>query len=212
MLIGYGRVATDEQINTLQFAALRRAGCKKIYKETATGRDAGRPELEQCLGRLKDGDTLMVWRLDRLGASLRDLIEIVNRLAARKAGFVSLTERLDTRTAAGRLVFPLFASLTRFERELLRERTGYGLAAARARGRLGGRKPTLSDAQAIEIRSLWAANQLTKAEIASMFGVSVSTIDRVVRPAPVSNSFQAGVTPAFPPAFPPAESGSRARR
>ena len=86
MLIGYGRVATDEQINTLQFAELRRAGCKKIYKETATGRDAGRPELEQCLGRLKDGDTLMVWRLDRLGASLRDLIEIVNRLASQKAG------------------------------------------------------------------------------------------------------------------------------
>ena len=200
MLIGYGRVATDEQINTLQFAELRRAGCKKIYKETATGRDAGRPELDQCLGRLKNGDTLMVWRMDRLGASLRDLTEIVNRLASQKAGFVSLTERFDTRTSAGRLIYPIFASLTQFERELLRERTGYGLAAARARGRLGGRKPTLSDAQAIEIRSLWAANQLTKAEIAAMFGVSVSTIDRVVRPVPVSKSLQAGMTPAFPPA------------
>ena len=199
MLIGYGRVSTDEQINTLQFAALRRAGCKKIYKETATGRDAGRPELEQCLGRLKDGDTLIVWCLDRLGASLRDLIEIVNRLASQKAGFVSITERFDTRTAAGRLVFPLFASLTQFERELLRERTGYGLAAARARGRLGGRKPTLSDAQAIEIRSLWAANQLTKAEIAAMFGVSVSTIDRVVRPAPVRKRLQAVAAPSRPP-------------
>ena len=206
MLIGYGRVATDEQINTLQFAELRRAGCKKIYKETATGRDAGRPELEQCLGRLKDGDTLMVWRLDRLGASLRDLIEIVNRLASQKAGFVSLTERLDTRTAAGRLVFPIFASLTQFERELLRERTGYGLAAARARGRLGGRKPTLSDGQAVKIRSLWAANQLTKADIAARFGVSVSTIDRVVRPAPISKSLQARLTPAFPRA----KSGSKA--
>ena len=178
----------------------RRAGCKKIYKETATGRDAGQPELEQCLGRLKDGDTLMVWRLDRLGASLRDLIEIVNRLATRKAGFVSLTERLDTRTSAGRLVFPLFASLTQFERELLRERTGYGLAAARARGRLGGRKPTLSAAQAIEIRSLWAANQLTKAEIAATFEVSASTIDRIVRPTPIRKRLQAGMTPAFPPA------------
>jgi DNA invertase Pin-like site-specific DNA recombinase len=199
MLIGYGRVATDEQINTLQFAELRRAGCKKIYKETATGRDAGRPELEQCLGRLKDGDTLMVWRLDRLGASLRDLIEIVNVLASQKAGFVSITERFDTRTAAGRLVFPLFASLTQFERELLRERTGYGLAAARARGRLGGRKPTLSDAQATAIRSLWAANQLTKADIAARFGVSVSTIDRVVRPAPISKRLQAAMTPSRPP-------------
>ena len=205
MLIGYGRVSTDEQINALQFAELRRAGCKKIYKETATGRDAGRPELEQCLGRLKDGDTLMVWRLDRLGASLRDLIEIVNRLARQKAGFVSITERLDTRTAAGRLIFPLFASLTQFERELLRERTGYGLAAARARGRLGGRKSTLSAAQAKEIRSLWAANQLTKAEIAATFGVSASTIDRVVRPVPVSKSLQIGMTPAFPPA----KSGSK---
>lgn len=206
MLIGYGRVATDEQINTLQFAALRRAGCKKIYKETATGRGAGRPELEQCLDRLIDGDTLMVWRLDRLGASLRDLIEIVNRLASQKSGFVSITERFDTRTAAGRLIYPLFASLTQFERELLRERTGYGLAAARARGRLGGRKPTLSAAQAKEIRSLWAANQLTKAEIAAMFGVSVSTIDRIVRPAPISKSLQAGLTPAFPRA----KSGSKA--
>ena len=206
MLIGYGRVATDEQINTLQFAELRRAGCKKIYKETATGRDAGRPELEQCLDRLKDGDTLMVWRLDRLGSSLRDLIEIVNRLASQKSGFVSLTERFDTRTAAGRLVFPVFASLTQFERELLRERTGYGLAAARARGRLGGRQPTLSAAQAIEIRSIWAANRLTKAEIAAMFGVSVSTIDRIVRPAPISKSLQAGMTPVFPRA----KSGSKA--
>ncbi len=208
MLIGYGRVATDEQINTLQFVELRRAGCKKIYKETATGRDAGRPELDQCLGRLKDGDTLVVWRLDRLGASLRDLIEIVNRLARQKASFVSLTERLDTRTSASRLVFPLFASLTQFERELLRERTGYGLAAARARGRLGGRKPTLSDAQAVEIRSLWAENRLTKAEIAATFGVSASTIDRIVRPAPISKSLQAGLTPAFPRA----KSGSKAAR
>ena len=199
MLIGYGRVATDEQINTLQFAELRQAGCKKIYKETATGRNAGRPELEQCLGRLKDGDTLIVWRLDRLGASLRDLIEIVNGLATRQAGFVSLTERLDTRTSAGRLVFPVFASLTQFERELLRERTGYGLAAARARGRLGGRKPTLSDEQAIEIRLLWAANQLTKAEIAAMFGVSVSTIDRVVRPTPIRKRLQAVAAPLRPP-------------
>ena len=199
MLIGYGRVATDEQINTLQFAELRRAGCKKIYKETATRRDAGRPELDQCLGRLKDGDTLMVWRLDRLGASLRDLIEIVTRLATQKAGLVSITERFDTRTAAGRLVFPLFASLTQFERELLRERTGYGLAAARARGRLGGRKPTLSAAQAIEIRSLWAANQLTKADIAARFGVSVSTIDRIVRPTPIRKRLQAVAAPSRPP-------------
>ena len=208
MLIGYGRVSTDEQINTLQFAELRRAGCKKMYKETATGRDAGRPELEQCLERLKDGDTLMVWRLDRLGASLRDLIEIVNRLATRQAWFVSLTERLDTRTAAGRLIFPIFASFTQFERELLRERTGYGLAAARARGRLGGRKPTLSDAQAAKIRSLWAANELTKAEIAATFGVSVSTIDRIVRPTPIGKRLLAGVTQSIPPA----KSGSKEGR
>ncbi len=164
MLIGYGRVETDEQINTLQFAELRRAGCKKIYKETATGRDAGRPELEQCLGRLKDCDTLIVWR-----------------------GPVCLVDRSagHTRTAAGRLIFPFFASFTHFERELLRERTGYGLAAARARGRLGGRKPTLSDAQAVEVRSLWAANKLTKIQIAALSEVSSSTIDRIVRRTPI---------------------------
>src|ERR1700734_1672288 len=145
MVIGYARVSTDEQTNAAQLSALRKAGCKRIYEEKESGRDADRPELKQCLHRLDKGDTLMVWRLDRLGRSLRDLLEIVSGLEKRKVNFVSLTERFDTSTAAGRLIFHFFASLTQFERELIRERTKAGLAAARARGRLGGRKRKLDD-------------------------------------------------------------------
>ena len=141
-----------------------------------------RPELERCLNHLEPGDTLTVWRLDRLGRSLRDLIEIIGRLEKSGVNFTSLKERFDTSTAAGRLIFHVFASLTQFERELIRERTMLGLTEARARGRVGGRKKTLSPQQVRAVKTLWASHDHTKQGIAGQFGVSISTIDRIVRP------------------------------
>jgi DNA invertase Pin-like site-specific DNA recombinase len=185
MVIGYARVSTDDQTNAAQLVELKKAGCKRIYEEKISGRNVDRPELTRCLDRLDEGDTLIVWRLDRLGRSLTDLLEIVTTLQRRKVTFVSLKEKFDTSNAAGRLVFHVFASLAEFERELIRERTMAGLAAAKARGRLGGRKPKLAKDQMNKIRSLWDGNQYSKQELGTMFSVSKSTIDRIVRPAPI---------------------------
>ncbi|WP_245632438.1 recombinase family protein [Edaphobacter aggregans] len=185
MVIGYARVSTDDQTNAAQLAELKKAGCKRIYEEKMSGRNVDRPELTRCLDRLDEGDILIVWRLDRLGRSLTDLLEIVTTLQRRKVAFVSLKEKFDTSNASGRLVFHVFASLAEFERELIRERTMAGLAAAKARGRLGGRKPKLAKEQMNKIRSLWDSNQYSKHELGTMFSVSKSTIDRIVRPAPV---------------------------
>jgi len=183
MLIGYARVSSDDQTNAAQLAELKKAGCKRIFEEKVSGRSKERPELHRCLDRLDEGDTLIVWRLDRLGRSLSDLLEIVTDLQHRKIAFVSLKEKFDTSNASGRSIFHVFASLAQFERELIRERTMAGLAAAKARGRLGGRTPKLGDADAVEIRALWAKNELSKDRIGNMFGVSKSTVDRIVRPA-----------------------------
>lgn len=182
MIVGYARVSTDDQSTAPQIPALRAAGCKKIYEEAVSGRTMDRPELERCLNHLATGDTLTVWRLDRLGRSLRDLIEIIGRLEKNGVNFVSLKENFDTSTAAGRLVFHVFASLTQFERELIRERTMLGLTEARARGRVGGRKRKMSSQQIRAIKTLWSSHDHTKQGIADQFHVSVSTIDRIVRP------------------------------
>jgi DNA invertase Pin-like site-specific DNA recombinase len=185
MVIGYARVSTDEQINEAQLRELRKAGCKRIYQEKVSGKTADRPELTKCLDRLDEGDTLVVWRLDRLGRSMKDLLEIVSGLESRKVIFVSLKERFDTGTAAGRLIFHFFAALTQFQRELILENTLSGLAAARARGRRGGRKRILDSGQIAAIVTLWDSNKHTKAEIGARFGVSKSTVDRIVRPHPI---------------------------
>jgi DNA invertase Pin-like site-specific DNA recombinase len=185
MVIGYARVSTDDQTNAVQLAELKKAGCKKIYEEKISGRNVDRPELTRCLNRLDEGDTLIVWRLDRLGRSLTDLLEIVTTVQRRRVAFVSLKEKFDTSHAAGRWIFHVFASLAEFERELIRERTMAGLSAARARGRLGGRKPKLAKDQMNKVRSLWDGNQYSKHELGTMFSVSKSTIDRIVRPEPV---------------------------
>jgi DNA invertase Pin-like site-specific DNA recombinase len=185
MVIGYARVSTDDQTNAAQLAELKKAGCKRIFEEKISGRNEDRPELTRCLDRLDEGDTLVVWRLDRLGRSLADLSEIVNTLQQRKVTFVSLKEQFDTSHAAGRLIFHVFASLAEFERELIRERTMAGLSAAKARGRLGGRRPKLAKDQMNKIRSLWDSNQYSKHELGTMFSVSKPTIDRIVRPEPV---------------------------
>ena len=133
MVIGYARVSTEQQETEAQLPELRKAGCRRIYEETMGGGTMDRPELEKCLERLEKGDTLVVWRLDRLGRSIRDLLQIVDRLDKSGINFISLKERFDTSTAAGRLVFHFFAARTQFEKELIRERTMAGLSSARAR-------------------------------------------------------------------------------
>jgi len=147
--IGYARVSTDDQLLGLQIDALKAAGCVRIYQELASGKQADRPELAQALKALRRGDTLVVWRLDRLGRSLPHLVESVTAIEVLGASFESLTEKIETGSATGRLVFHLFAALAEFERNLISERTKEGLKAARKRGHRGGRKPAL-DAKAAE--------------------------------------------------------------
>jgi DNA invertase Pin-like site-specific DNA recombinase len=141
MLIGYARVSTHEQILDLQLDALKKAGCDpdKTYTDKISSRKAERPRLQQALDQLREGDTFVVWRLDRLGRSLQELINLVNIIHAKGAGFQSLTEHMGTNTPGGKLVFHFFAALAEFERDIIQERTKAGLAAARARGRKGGR-------------------------------------------------------------------------
>src|SRR5512135_3879194 len=138
MLVGYARVSTADQTLTLQHDALTQAGCERTFTDTAAGSQAVRPGLEEALAYVRPGDTLVVWRLDRLGRSLRHLIDTIGSLQERGIGFQSLQEQLDTTTSGGKLVFHVFGALAEFERDLIRERTQAGLMAARARGRLGG--------------------------------------------------------------------------
>ena len=177
--IGYARVSTDDQHLDLQRDALQQAGCSVIYEEAASGKSAARPELEQCRKALRAGDTLVVWRLDRLGRSLHDLVQIVAELEQRGVHFESLTEKIETGSAAGKLVFHVFAALAEFERNLIRERTRAGLVAARARGRAGGRKPKLTQAQIKEINEMVDAQKLPIGRIAELYGVSRTTIYKV---------------------------------
>jgi DNA invertase Pin-like site-specific DNA recombinase len=179
--IGYARVSTDDQNLDLQRDALSLAGCNDIYEETISGKSAQRPELGHCLKALRGEDILVVWRLDRLGRSLADLVRIVSQLEAEGIGFESVTERIETGSAAGRLVFHVFAALAEFERNLIRERTKAGLAAARARGRRGGRKPSLDPQQIREIRALLRDPEIRVADVASRYGVSRTTLYRHVR-------------------------------
>ena len=179
--IGYARVSTDDQNLDLQHDALRKAGIAddRLYSDTASGKDADRKELLACLKALREGDTLVVWRLDRLGRSLPDLVRIVGELEQRGVSFESLTEKIETGSAAGKLVFHVFAALAEFERNLIRERTRAGLVAARARGRAGGRKPKLSEAQIKEINEMVDAQKLPIGRIAELYGVSRTTIYKV---------------------------------
>lgn len=188
--IGYARVSTEDQNLDLQRDALTKAGCAQIYQERASGKGAGtdRPEWAQCVKALRSGDTLVVWRLDRLGRSLSELVRIVGELEQRGVGFLSLTENIETGNAAGKLIFHVFASLAEFERNLIRERTRAGLDAARARGRLGGRKPKLDAQQVHEIRTLLRDPKVNVADVARRYGVSRTTIYKhvgvVVPPRP----------------------------
>lgn len=177
--IGYARVSTDDQNLDLQRDALRLAGVGSIYEEAASGKLAVRQELGHCLKALRAGDTLVVWRLDRLGRSLPDLVQIVAGLEERGIGFESITEKIETTSAAGKLVFHVFAALAEFERNLIRERTLAGLLAARARGRSGGRKPKLDARQIREIKRLMSDPTIPVGEIARRYKVSRTTIYKV---------------------------------
>lgn len=174
--IGYARVSIDDQHLVLQRDALTQAGCAVIYEEAVSGKSADRPKLEQCRKALRTGDTLVVWRLDRLGRSLPDLVQVVTDLEQRGVGFESLTEKIETGSAAGKLVFHVFAALAEFERGLIRERTQAGLAAARARGRAGGRRPKLDEQQVREIKILLRNPDIQVADVARRYGVSRTTL------------------------------------
>lgn len=181
-LIGYARVSTDDQSAHLQIDALKAAGCDKVFKETASGSLAHRPQLDKMLDHLRSGDVVVVWRLDRLGRSLKNLIALVEELAERGVGFRSLTESIDTTTTGGKLIFHIFAALADFERELIRERTNAGLAAARARGRVGGRPPTMTADKIKVARQMYKTKDHTVEAIAKTLGVSRKTIYRHLQP------------------------------
>jgi len=184
MKIGYARVSTKDQMLDLQVDALKKAGCNKVVTEVMGGANAERPALTKLLEALRAGDVLIIWKLDRLGRSLTHLIEIVNELLTRKVGLKSLNDPIDTTTAHGRLVFNIFASLAEFERDIIRERTNAGLAAARARGRKGGRpKGIPSDAQptALAAETLYREGKLSSQQIADQLRISKSTLYSYLR-------------------------------
>ncbi len=176
MLVGYARVSTAHQDEALQMDALNRAGCEKIFTERLSGAKRDRPQLNAALDYMRDGDTLVVWKLDRLARSMRQLIETIEMLAVRGIGFQSLTEEMDTTTSGGKLVFHIFGALAEFERDLIRERTKAGLEAARARGRVGGRTPSLSKEDLQIAKALLKDPDITVAEIAKRLGVHRTTL------------------------------------
>jgi DNA invertase Pin-like site-specific DNA recombinase len=179
MLIGYARVSTQEQTLDLQRDALRQAGCEKIYTDTVSGATTERKGLEQALAHLRPEDTLVVWRLDRLGRTLPHLLQTVMSLEQQGVGFKSLTESIDTTSSSGKLIFQIFGALAEFERNLIRERTLAGLEAARARGRLGGRPKLSSDNKKAELaKSLYQDRSRTVQEICQALHISRATFYR----------------------------------
>ena len=199
-------MSTTDQDASLQIDALTAAGCYRVFVDTVSGASAQRPELAKVLDQLRPGDTLVVWRLDRLGRSIRHLIDQLQALEERGVGFRSLQETIDTTSSGGRLVFHVFAALAEFERDLIRERTNAGLAAARARGRKGGRPPALSADQVQAARRMYEQQDLTVTQIGEILGVSRTTIYRALNRAP-----EAPLTPRPPRARRRATSSTGAR-
>jgi DNA invertase Pin-like site-specific DNA recombinase len=181
MLIGYARVSTDDQNLDLQRDALEKAGCEQIFTDRISGTKDRRPGLEEALSHLRSGDTLVVWRLDRLGRSLRHLIDTVTTLQERGIGFKSLTESIDTTTSGGKLVFHIFGALAEFEREIIRERTTAGLQAARARGRNGGRPKKLTNKQIQMLQHLAADRKHSVREICQTLGIGRTAFYRYAK-------------------------------
>ena len=191
MLVGYARVSTQDQKPELQLDALKAAGCEKVFVEKASGAQRDRPELKAALDYMRDGDTLVVWKLDRLARSMKQLIETVEGLEEVGVGFRSLTEAIDTTTAGGKLVFHVFGALAEFERSIIRERTRAGLDAARARGRKSGRPPKLKDADLKAARAMLADKSITVEEVAKHLRVSPATLYRHL-PAARAQSAETG--------------------
>ncbi|MBC6445141.1 MAG: recombinase family protein [Alphaproteobacteria bacterium GM202ARS2] len=178
LLVGYARVSTQEQNLALQRDALKAAGCERVFVEKASGAQRDRPELKAAIDYMRDGDTLVVWKLDRLARSLKQLIETVENLGQRGIGLRSITESIDTGTSGGKLIFHVFGALAEFERSVIRERTQAGLKAARARGRVGGRPAVLNDADLTEARALLSNPEISVAQVAKRLGVAESTLYR----------------------------------
>lgn len=181
MLIGYARVSKgDEQSNAAQARALATAGCQRIYEEKASGGRWDRPELHLMLDRLREGDTVVVWKLDRLSRSLKDVLLIMERIEAADAGFRSLTEAIDTTSPAGRMMAQMVGSFAEFERAMIQERTSAGLALARAEGRIGGRRKKLTPSKRLEIANSVLSGRKSAAEMARLYDISQPTVSRIV--------------------------------
>src|SRR5512144_2153768 len=181
MLIGYARVSTTDQTLDLQKDALIKAGCERIFTDTASGAKAERIGLDEALSYVRTGDTLVVWRLDRLGRSLKHLIETITSLNNRQIGFKSITESIDTTTSGGKLVFHIFGALAEFERDIIRERTEAGLTAARARGRKGGRPKALTPKTVQQAKTLYNDRNHSIDEICRTLPVSRATLYRYLK-------------------------------
>lgn len=181
MLIGYARVSKgDEQSNEAQARALIEVGCKRIFREEASGGRWERPELHRMLDHLREGDTIVVWKLDRLSRSLKDVLHIMERIETAGAGFRSLTEAIDTTTPAGRMMMQMVGSLAEFERAMIRERTSAGLALARSEGRIGGRRKKLNPKMRLEIAESVLSGRKSAAEMARLYEISQPTVSRIV--------------------------------
>jgi DNA invertase Pin-like site-specific DNA recombinase len=184
MKIGYARVSTEEQNLEMQRDALLQDGCGQIFEEKVSGAKKDRPELDRLLSFVREGDVIVVWKLDRLGRSLKHLVELVDLLLKKNVGLKSLNDPIDTSTSQGRFVFNIFAALSEFERDIIRERTKAGLAAARARGRVGGRKKGLTpeaEDKAMLAESLYKERKLSTRAIAKRLGISVYTLYAYLR-------------------------------
>lgn len=188
MLIGYARVSTNDQDTAAQGVALKAAGCERIFREKASGGRWDRPELHRLLDQVRKGDVLVVWKLDRLSRSLRDVLTIMERLGEAKAGFRSLTEAIDTTTPAGRMMMQMVGAFAEFEKAMLKERTKAGLDAAREEGRIGGRRPKLSPQQQAEIRKMVSKGDRTAADAARLFKIHPATVSRLLTRAPRSKT------------------------
>lgn len=178
MIVGYARVSTRDQSPALQLDALCAAGCERVFTEHASGARRDRPELQAALDYLRPGDALVVWKLDRLARSVRQLVETAAELQAREIGLRVLTQQIDTTTPCGRLVFHMFAAIAEFERELLLERTHAGLAVARAAGKRAGRKPAIGPDEVKRAKAMLSDPTITFEEVAHQLGVPVSTLYR----------------------------------
>ena len=177
MLIGYARVSTQDQNLALQCTALNKIGCEKIYQDKISGAKNNRPGLQQALDELRNGDTLVVWKLDRLGRTVKGLIDLINQLHQKEIHFKSITDNVDTSTPSGRFFFHMMASLAQMERELIAERTKAGLASAKSQGKIGGRKRKMTKSKIESAKKLLASGMSPK-DVARNLGVSIPTLYR----------------------------------